>query len=64
VHLLKQQKEKWQKACQKELKALKRYNIYDVTNLPERRKLIKYYWIFDQKTDSRKKTRLVAKGFS
>jgi len=64
VHLLKQQKEEWQKVCQEELEALKRCNIYDITDLPEGRKLIKCYWIFDQKTDSRKKTRLIAKSFS
>jgi len=56
--------EKWYKVCREKLKALKRCNVYDVIALPEGRKVIKCCWVFDQKTDSRKKARLVAKEFS
>jgi len=62
--LLKQNQEEWKKACYEELNALKDCKVYDVVDLPQGWKIIKYHWVFDQKTDGQKKARLVAKGFS
>ena len=58
-----QQKE-WREAQFEELEALKKRNVYELTELPPGRKAIKNRWVFDIKSDGRKKARLVAKGFS
>ena len=58
-----QQKE-WKTACREELEALRRRNVFELVNPPKGRKIIKNRWVFDQKTDGRKKAQLVAKGFS
>src|SRR6201996_1978584 len=56
--------EEWKAACHEELEALRRRNVFEVTDLPKGRKIIKNRWVFDIKSDGRKKARLVAKGFS
>jgi hypothetical protein len=38
--------------------------VWEVTDHPTDQKIIKNCWIFDVKTDGRKKACLVAKGFS
>ena len=43
---------------------LKEHNVWEVTNCPIDRKIIKNHWVFDVKTDGQKKAHLVAKGFS
>ena len=58
-----QQKE-WKTACQEELEALRKREVFELVDLPKGRKLIKNHWVFDQKTDGCKKARLVAKGLS
>ena len=58
-----QQKE-WRQAQFEELEALRKRNVYELTELPPGRKAIKNRWVFDIKSDGRKKARLVAKGFS
>ena len=58
-----EQKE-WQDACLRELEALKRRNIFELVPRPSGRKVIKNRWVFDVKSDGRKRARLVAKGFS
>ena len=58
-----QQKE-WKDACREELEALRKRNVFEMVNLPPGRKAIKNRWVFDIKTDGRKRARLVAKGFS
>jgi len=58
-----QQKE-WRQAQLEELEALKKRNVYELTDLPPGRKAVRNRWVFDIKTDGRKKARLVAKGFS
>ena len=64
AHLPAKQQQKWQQTQFEELEALKRRNVYELTELPPGRKAIKNRWTFDIKTDGRKKARLVAKGFS
>ena len=47
-----------------ELELLRKWNVFELTNLPKGRKSIGCRWVFDVKSDSRKKARLVAQGFS
>jgi hypothetical protein len=56
--------QEWKKACHEELEALRRRQVFELTELPPGHKAIKNRWVFDIKTDGRKKARLVAKGFS
>ena len=58
-----QQKE-WKDACREELEALHKRKVFDLVKLPPGRKAIKNRWVFDIKSDGRKRARLVAKGFS
>jgi hypothetical protein len=64
MHLPKATQEKWKIACKEELEALRRCNIFKLTNLPKGHKTIGCRWVFDVKSDSRKEARLVAQGFS
>ena len=43
--------EEWKTACRKELEALRRRNVFEVTDLPKGRKIIKNRWVFDIKSD-------------
>jgi hypothetical protein len=54
----------WVDACLEELKSLQKRNVYELVDLPEGRKAIKNRWVFNVKSDGRKRARLVAKGFS
>jgi len=54
----------WQKACLQELEALKERQVFELVQRPKGRKVIKNRWVFDVKSDGRKRARLVAKGFS
>jgi len=56
--------EEWKKACLEELESLRKRQVFEMTNLPQGRKAIKNRWVFDIKSDGRKRARLVAKGFS
>jgi Reverse transcriptase (RNA-dependent DNA polymerase) len=56
--------EEWKIACKEELEALHRHSVFKLTNLPKGHETIGCRWVFDIKSDSRKKTRLVAQGFS
>jgi hypothetical protein len=47
-----------------EIKALNDRNVWELVNLPQNRRPIKCRWVYDIKTDGRKRGRLVAKGFS
>ena len=58
-----QQKE-WKAACKQELDSLCARDVYDIVDPPPGRKIIKNRWVFDVKSDGRKKACLVAKGFS
>jgi reverse transcriptase-like protein len=54
----------WLDACRQELDSLLKRDVYDLVDPPPGRRIIKNRWVFDQKTDGRKRARLVAKGFS
>ena len=47
--------EEWKAAYCEELEALRRQNVFEVTNLPKGRKIIKNRWVFDIKSDGCKK---------
>ena len=57
-------REQWRLACQEELEALCKCKVYELADLPPGRKAVKNHWVFMTKSDSRKKARLIAKGFS
>jgi hypothetical protein len=54
----------WIDACLEELRALKKRGVYEIVTLPKGRRAIKNRWVFNTKSDGRKRARLVAKGFS
>ena len=54
----------WRKACTEELNALKRRDVYELVDRPKHKRVVKNRWVFDEKSDGRKKARLVARGFS
>ena len=58
------QQKGWMDACKQELDSLHARDVYDLVDPPPGRRIIKNRWVFDQKTDGRKRARLVAKGFS
>jgi Reverse transcriptase (RNA-dependent DNA polymerase) len=64
LRMNKAQQKEWKAACQQELDSLRARDVYDLVNPPIGRKIIKNRWVFDVKTDGRKKAQLVAKGFS
>jgi Reverse transcriptase (RNA-dependent DNA polymerase) len=64
MRLPKAMQEKWKIACKEELEALCQRNVFKLTDLPKGRKTIGCRWVFNIKSDSRKKARLVAQGFS
>lgn len=64
LRLPKKQQKEWRKAALEELEALKKRKVYDLVDRPKGRKVIKNRWVFDVKSDGRKKARLVARGFS
>ena len=54
-HLPELEKKEWQNACLQELEALRRRDVYEMVQHPRGRKVIKNRWVFDVKTDGRKK---------
>ena len=50
-------------ACRQELESLLKQDVYNLIDPPPGRGIIKNQWVFNQKTDGRKRARLVAKGF-
>ncbi len=60
----KQLQEEWMKVCFEELESLCKWQVFEMTDLPQGHRAIKNRWVFNIKTNSRKKARLVAEGFS
>ena len=50
--------------CLEELKSLRQRDMFELCELQAGRKAIQNRWVFDIKSDGRKKAPLVAKGFS
>jgi len=64
-----QEMEMWAGAMSEEMESFKKNKVFEVQELPEGRKKIKWNWVYDRKRDSegnivRCKARLVAKGFT
>jgi len=57
-------KERWLESCLKELKSLKDRDVYEIVDLPKKRKAVKNHWVFNIKPDGHYRSCLVAKGFS
>ena len=64
MKLPKTEQHEWRNAALEELEALKKRKVFELVPRPIGRKVIKNCWVFDVKTDKRKKARLVARGFS
>jgi hypothetical protein len=47
-----------------ELSALRKRGVYELVDLPKGRCAIKNCWVYNVKSDGRKHSRLVTKGFS
>ena len=56
--------EEWKAACWDELEVLRRWEVFEMTNLPKGQKIIRNRWVSNIKSDGYKKACLVAKGFS
>ena len=46
------EREEWKKACLEELESLRAQKVFELTDLPKGRKVIKNRWVFDIKQDS------------
>jgi hypothetical protein len=46
------------------LESLCKHKVFELVDPPRDRRIIKNHWVFDLKSDSCKKARLVTKGFS
>jgi len=57
-------KKRWLESCLEELKSLKDRDVYEIVDLPKKRKAVKNCWVFNIKPDGHYRSRLVAKGFS
>ena len=55
LQLPKVQKEEWKAACHEELESLRECRVFELTDLPKGRKVIKNRWVFNIKSDGRKK---------
>ena len=64
MHFPEAAQKEWKTAMLKELEFLQKRNVFELTDLPKGRKSIGCRWVFNVKTDSQKKARLVAQGFS
>jgi len=64
LHLPESKRKQWFKACEVELDMLKQCKVFKVSDHHSRRKVIKNQWVFDEKSDGRKRAQLVAKEFS
>jgi len=57
-------KKRWLESYLEELKLLKDRDVYEIVDLPKRRKVVKNCWVFNIKPDDYYQSHLVAKGFS
>src|SRR6266853_4050843 len=64
IKMPKDAQKEWKQVCHEELDSLCRRKVFELVDPPKGCKVIKNQWVFDLKSDGRKKVRLVAKGFS
>ena len=53
----------WKAACNEEMESLDKCDVFELTNLPKGCKTIGCRWVFNVKSDGRKRARLVTQGF-
>jgi len=63
AHLPQQLQIGWKNACQNELKAVQKRQVYDLVDLPLNCKAIRNRWVFLEKSNGRQCAHLVVKGF-
>ena len=56
--------QEWVKAMEEEIQALCDRDVWELVNCPKNRRPVKCRWVYNVKSDGRKRARLVAKGFS
>ncbi len=64
IKMPKDAQKEWKQACCEKLDFLCRCKVFELVDPPKGCKVIKNQWVFDRKSDSHKKARLVVKGFS
>jgi hypothetical protein len=64
ARLSKSEQTEWKHACQEQLEALRRCNVFELVDKPKGKRVVKNRWVFNVKSDSRKQAWLVARGFS
>jgi len=64
LHLPESERKQWFKAYEVELDMLKQCKVFEVSDRPFGQKVIKNWWVFDEKSDDCKHAWLVAKRFS
>ena len=64
LKLPKQEQELWTALIKEEIGSLHERKVWELVDLPKRHKPIKGRWVFALKSDSRRKSRFVAKGFT
>ena len=64
AHLPQAEQKLWQLAFQEELDMLHKHKVFELIDHPQDQKVIKNQWVFNIKSDGRKKAHLVVKGFS
>jgi hypothetical protein len=64
ARLSKSEQAEWKHACQEQLEAFRRHNVFELVNKPKGKCVVKNHWVFDVKPDGHKRVRLVARGFS
>ena len=54
----------WLDKCKEEIDSLKKRKVFEVVDQPKDFNVVKNHWVFDIKSDLRKRARLVARGYS
>ena len=54
----------WLDKCKEEIDSLVKRKVFEIVDRPNNRNVIKNRWVFDIKSDGRKRSRLVARGYS
>jgi hypothetical protein len=55
AQLSKSEQAKWKHACQEQLEALRRHNVFKLVDKPKGKHVVKNRWVFDVKPDGRKR---------
>ena len=55
AHLPKAEQSEWRKVCEEELEALYWCKVFEIVDRPQGTNIVKNHWVFDVKSDGRKK---------